>query len=51
MTLEDCKKCDYHRHYESGAVQCGYDSNLVVMATVFSPAPSCNILLSCPKER
>ncbi len=51
MTIDDCKKCDYYRNYVNGAVHCGYDKNIVSMATVLNPKLNKYILLSCPKER
>jgi hypothetical protein len=51
MTLEECKKCDFHKNYENGAVHCGYDRNIVSFATVFNPSKKDYILLSRPKER
>jgi hypothetical protein len=51
MTLDQCKKCEYIKRFENGAVHCGYDQNIVSMATVFNPKQNQYILLSCPKER
>lgn len=51
MTIDECKKCDSHRSLVNGAVHCGYENNIVSMATVFSPKMKVYILLSCPKER
>ncbi len=51
MTIDECKKCNYHRNYVNGAVHCGFDKNIVSMAAVLNPKLKEYVLLSCPKEK
>lgn len=51
MTIDECKKCNYHRNFVNGAVHCGFENNIVSMATVLNPKLNEYVLLSCPKER
>jgi len=51
MTLDECRKCDFHNNYVNGTVHCGFENNIVSMATVLNPKLDVYVLLSCPKER
>ena len=51
MTLEECKKCKYHKKFEYGAVHCAYDQNIMCMASVYNPKLKTYALLTCPKMK
>ena len=51
MIVDECKTCKYHRNFENGAVHCGFDANIVCMATVYNPKLKQYILLNCPIDK
>ncbi len=50
-TIEQCQKCEHHHKFEHGAIYCGYNTNIISIATAFNEVYKANVILACPKEQ